>query len=102
MSLVRPDRLRWSDYTRGAPANQLDDSIGDIFVLGPWNEVRALQAASPIEPGLFLYSSLHLRDIVVTAPRQTIQIGASMSSPFRRSTEGLLAMTTNTRVSHAD
>ncbi len=25
MSLVRPNRLRWSDYTRGAPANQLDE-----------------------------------------------------------------------------
>ena len=24
-----------SDYTRGAPANQLDDGIGDTLVLGP-------------------------------------------------------------------
>jgi hypothetical protein len=32
VSLVRPNRLRWSDYTRAAPANQLDDGIGDILV----------------------------------------------------------------------
>jgi hypothetical protein len=25
--------MRWSDYTRGAPANQLDDGIGDTLVL---------------------------------------------------------------------
>jgi hypothetical protein len=35
MSLVRANRLRWGDYTRGAPANQLDDGIGDTLVLGP-------------------------------------------------------------------
>src|SRR5208283_1274565 len=35
--LYRPfsKRLRWGDYTRGAAANQLDDGIGDTFVLGP-------------------------------------------------------------------
>jgi len=33
--LFRPIRLRWDDYTRGAAANQLDDGIGDTFVLGP-------------------------------------------------------------------
>jgi hypothetical protein len=88
MSRVRPNRLRCSNYSHGTLANQLDDGIGDTFVLDPWNKVRALQAASPIESGLILYSSLHLRDIVVTAPRQPIQIGASMS--------------TNTRVSLAD
>src|ERR1700692_3277432 len=32
MSLVRPNRLRWRDYTRCAPANQLDDGIGDTKV----------------------------------------------------------------------
>src|SRR6202140_5871806 len=55
MSLVRSNRPRWSDYTRAAPANQLDDGTGDTLVLGPWNTVPALQAASPIELGLFLF-----------------------------------------------
>jgi hypothetical protein len=36
MSLVRSNRPRWSDYTRAAPANQLDDGTGDTLVLGPW------------------------------------------------------------------
>jgi len=35
MSLVLPNRLRWSYYTGGAPVNQLDDGIGDTLVLGP-------------------------------------------------------------------
>jgi len=35
MSLFRPNRLRRIDYTRGAPANQLDDGIGGSLVLGP-------------------------------------------------------------------
>jgi hypothetical protein len=55
MSLVRPNRPRWSEYARAGPANQLDDGIGDTLVLGPWNTVRALRAASPIESGLFLF-----------------------------------------------
>ena len=38
MSLFRPNRLRWSDYTRGPPGSQLDDGIGDT--LAPWNKVR--------------------------------------------------------------
>lgn len=25
-------KLRWSDYTRGRPTNQLDDGIGDTLV----------------------------------------------------------------------
>jgi hypothetical protein len=28
------------DYTRVAPANQLDDGIGDTFILDSWNTVR--------------------------------------------------------------
>jgi len=33
--------FRQTDYTRGAPANQLDDGIGDTLVVGPGNKVRA-------------------------------------------------------------
>src|SRR5258707_931791 len=35
VSLVRQNRLRWSDYTPGAPANQSDDGIADTLVLAP-------------------------------------------------------------------
>ena len=40
--LYRPlsNRLRLRDYTPDAAANQLDDGIGDTFVLGLWYEVR--------------------------------------------------------------
>src|ERR1700684_2068686 len=40
--LYRPfsNCLRLGDYTRGAAANQLDDGIGDTFVLGSWYELR--------------------------------------------------------------
>jgi len=34
MSFVRSNRLRWSDYTRGVPANQLDDGIGRYLGIG--------------------------------------------------------------------
>src|SRR5258708_39037405 len=40
VSLVRQNRLRWSDYTPGAPANQSDDGIADTLVLGPSNKVH--------------------------------------------------------------
>lgn len=39
MLLVRPNRVRWCDYTLGARANQLDYGIGDTLVLGR-NRVR--------------------------------------------------------------
>jgi len=48
MSLFRPNRLRWSDYTRGAPANQLDDGIGDTLVLSPVEQ--STQRSVPICP----------------------------------------------------
>jgi hypothetical protein len=69
MSLVRSNRPRWSDYTRAAPANQLDDGTGDTFVLGPWNTVRALQAASPIESGLFLF----VLNLILPATRRNLE-----------------------------
>jgi len=34
MSLFRLNRLRWEDYTRDAPANQLDDGIGETPNIG--------------------------------------------------------------------
>src|SRR5271166_4246135 len=44
---ARPNRLRWGDYTRGAPASQLDDGIGDALVLGPVE-----QSAAPLRRDL--------------------------------------------------
>jgi hypothetical protein len=46
-----PNRLRFRDYTRGASANQLDDGIGDILVLGLWNKVRIAVAICPTKLG---------------------------------------------------
>ena len=51
---------RWSDrigcdgadYTRGAPANQLDDGIDDTFLLGPVELSTGAASCVPIESGL--------------------------------------------------
>jgi hypothetical protein len=48
MSLSRPNRLRRRDYTRGAPANQLDDGIGDTFVSGPAEQ--STHRSVPVSP----------------------------------------------------
>jgi hypothetical protein len=32
MSLFQTESAQWLDYTRGTPANQLDDGIGDTLV----------------------------------------------------------------------
>src|SRR6266566_6403379 len=50
---------------------------------------RPLQQVFEKQPQFFDEISFHLCDIVVTAPRQTIKIEPSMSTPFRLSAECL-------------